>query len=422
MCAAVILRWMAFSGTTAWKFGLVPQSVANGLTNILVLFYLIQVLHGSLIDVGLVTGVSALALIPSQAVWGRLVDSTGRCKPFLVFGFVGFGGCMASIPMASNVAGLLVIVSLKSVFYAATLPARQLLTVESENRDGWQKGLANMSFLTAMGETIGMGLGTAVVVSLGFGELFLLCGLLCFASAGALSVLAQEPGLMIQRRLVSLERSLGTIMAVSDYAGYPRLSPVGAPRGDIMRVLNRSTKFLLAGILCFSLAGSAYYSPLPAYFLQFYPSQAVFFVFFAGSLAGALGYLLVGRVLKNAVSNLLLSSFSRVMVLPLLLLAAIGASPGLAAAAIVLAVLEVLWSLFDVSSTFAYLETAKVGRAGFYGALVGLGSAAGGFLGGYFSMEYGFPALFTVCSILCAGAFLAYMLQYGGMARLMRLR
>ena len=413
---------MAYSVTTAWKFGLVPQSVANGLTNILVLFYLLQVLHGSLLDVGLVTGIAALALIPSQAIWGRLVDSIGRCKPFLVFGFVGFGAFMAAIPLASNVITLLVIVSLKSVFYAATLPARQLLTVESENRDGWQKALANMSFLTAMGETTGMGLGTAVIASLGFGELFPICGLLSLASAGTLSVLAQEPGLMIQRRLVSLERSLGTIMAVSEYAGYPRLSPVGAPRDDIARVLNRSTKFLLIGILCFSLAGAAYYAPLPAFFLQYYSSQAVFFVFFAGSLAGAMGYLLVGRVLKDAVANLLLSSFSRVVVLPLLLLAAIGASPGLAAAAIILAVMEVLWSLFDVSSTFAYLETAKVGRAGLYGALVGLGSAAGGFLGGYFSMEYGFPALFTLCSLLCAAAFLAYLVQYRGTGWLLRQR
>jgi len=405
---------MAFSGTTVWKFGLVPQSVANGLTNILILFYLLQTIHGSLLDVGLVTGVAALALIPSQALWGRLVDSTGRCKPFLVFGFVGFGASMAAVPLATNVPYLLVVVSLKSVFYAATLPARQLLTVESEQREGWQKGLANMSFLTTMGETIGMGLGTAVVVTLGYGEMFLISGLLCFSSAAALSVLAQEPGVMIQRRLVSLERSLGTMMAVSEYAGYPRLSSVGAPRGDIMSLLNRSTKFLLVGILCFSLAGSAFYSPLPAYFLQFYSSQAVFFVFFAGSLAGALGYLLVGRVLSNAVTNLLLSSFTRVVVLPLLLLAAVGASPGLAAAAVVLAVLEVLWSLFDISSTFAYLETAKIGQAGFYGALVGLGSAGGGFLGGYLSMQFGFTNLFILCSALCAVALAAFVVQYRG--------
>ena len=403
---------MASSGTTVWKFGLVPQSVANGLTNILVLFYLLEVLHGSLLDVGLVTGLSALAQIPSQVVWGRLVDSTGRCKPFLVFGFIGFGASMAAISLAASVPELLVVVSLKSVFYAATLPARQLLTVESEHRDGWQKGLANMQFLTSLGETMGMGLGTAVVVSFGFGELFLMCGALCLASAAALGVLAQEPGLMIQRRLVSLERSLGTIMAVSEYAGYPRLSPVGAPHGDIMGTLSRSTKFLLVGILCFSLAGSAFYSPLPAYFLRFYSSQAVFFVFFAGSLAGALGYLLVGRVLSNAVTNLLLSSSTRMIVLPLLLLAAIGASPGLAAAALVLAALEVLWSLFDVSSTFAYFETAKVGQAGFYGALVGFGSAGGGFLGGYFSMEWGFAALFGLCSLLCAGALMAFAMQY----------
>jgi predicted MFS family arabinose efflux permease len=61
---------------------------------------------------------------------------------------------------------------------------------------------------------------------------------------------------------------------------------------------------------------------------------------------------------------------------------------------------------------FAYLETAKVGRAGFYGALVGLGSAGGGFLGGAVSMELGFASLFTLCSLLCAGALLAFAVQY----------
>jgi len=403
---------MAFSGTTVWKFGLVPQSVANGLTSILVLFYLLEVLHGNLLDVGLVTGAAALALIPSQMVWGRLVDSAGRCKPFLIVGFVGMGAATAAIPLAANVAELVVIVSAKSLLYAATLPARQLLTVESEHRDGWQKGLANMQFLTTMGETIGMGVGTAVVLSLGFGELFLLSALLCVTSAGALGVLAQEPGLMIQRRLVSLERSLGTIMAVSEYAGYPRLSPERAPRGDILSALGRSTKYLLVGIFCFSLAGSSFYSPLPAYLLRFYSSQLVFFVFFIGSLSGAIAYLLIGRLFRSAAKSLLLSSFTRVVVLPMLVLAAIGDEPGLAAAALVLAVLEIVWSLFDVSSMFAYLETAKVGRSGFYGALVGLGSAGGGFLGGYLSNSLGFNTLFMLCSVLCAGALVSFAAHF----------
>jgi predicted MFS family arabinose efflux permease len=406
---------MASSGSSLWKLGLIPQSVANGLTNILVLFFLLADLHGSLLDVGLVTGVAALVLVPSQVVWGKLIDSVGRCKPFLVFGFIGMGASTAALPWTTSVAQLLVVVSLKALLYSATLPARQLLTVESEQREGWQKGLANMQFLTALGETAGMGVGAAVAASLSFTELFYLCGALCMASAMALGMLAQEPGLMIQRRLVSLERSLGTIMAVSEFVGYSRMSPRSILRGNVAGVLRRSTKFLLVGIFCFSLAGSAFYSPLPAYFLQFYSSQAVFLVFFGGSMAGALSYLLIGRLFRSAAKSLLLSASTRVVVLPLLLLAAVGAAPGLAAAALVLAVLEAVWSLFDVSSMFAFLETAKMGRAGFYGALVGLGSAGGGFLGGLFSMELGFATLFMLCSLLCAGALLAFAGQYRGM-------
>jgi predicted MFS family arabinose efflux permease len=268
-----------------------------------------------------------------------------------------------------------------------------------------------MQFLTALGETAGMGLG-AISIGLGFSELFLICGALAITSALALGVLAQEPGLMIQRRLVSLERSVGTIMAVSDFAGYSRLSPGRSVVPDLAGMLNRSTKYLLVGIFCFSLAGSSFYSPLPAYFLQFYSSQAVFLVFFGGSLAGAVAYLLIGRLFRNSAKSLLVSSSVRMVVLPLLILAAVGGAPGLAAAALILGLLEILWSLFDVSSTFAYLETAKMGRAGFYGALVGLGSAGGGFLGGIYSMQFGFASLFVLCGVLCAVALAAFVTQF----------
>jgi predicted MFS family arabinose efflux permease len=278
-------------------------------------------------------------------------------------------------------------------------------------------GLSNMQFLTTLGETIGMGIGAVVVAQVSFPQLFLLCGVLCIASAIATGIFAQEPGIMIQRRLVALERSTSAIMAVSTLAGYPRLSAPSFDYGEILSTLKRSTKYLMLGIFGFSLAGSAFYTPLPAYFLRFYSSQSVFLVFFGGSLAGALGYLLVGRLARSAATNLLLSSSTRTVVIPLLLLAAIGATPGLAAAAVVLAVLEVVWSLFDVSSTFAFLETARTGRAGFYGGLVGLGSAGGGFLGGFVSMQFGFTSLFALCSVLCAGALVALFVSVQGQER-----
>jgi predicted MFS family arabinose efflux permease len=405
---------MPSSAGNFWKFGLIPQAIANGLASILVLFFLISTLHGGLFDIGLVAGASALALIPSQVLWGRLTDSFGRCKPFLLIGFLGMGVSFVAVPWVGSISALIAIVSLKSISQAATLPARQLLTVESEQREGWQKGLADMQFLVTLGETTGMGVGAALVASLGFSQLFLICGALCGTSALALGVLAREPGLMIQRRLVALERSTSTLITVSGIVGTLRTSHSGVDYGKMLGSLNRSTKYLMLGIFSFSLAGAAFYSPLPAYFLRFYSQQAVFLVFFGGSLAGAISYLIVGRRAGGPGRSLALSTSVRTVVIPLLLLAALGAAPGLALAAIVLALLEAVWSLFDISSMFAFLETAQLGQAGFYGALVGLGSAGGGFLGGYVSMQFDFTALFALCSVLCAGAFTAFFLQFRG--------
>ncbi len=396
----------------SWKLGLMPQAVANGLANILVLLYLISALHGSLLDIGLVTGVAALVLIPSQMLWGRLVDALGRCKPFLVLGFLGMGVSFAAVPWAGSVAVLLALVSLKSVAYAATLPARQLLTVESEQWKGWQSGIARMQFLTSSGETIGLGIGTLTVSVLGFGQLFLLCAALCVTSAALLEVVAREPGVMIQRRMVQLERSMSTIVAVSSFMEYSRLQPQRPAYNRLLGTLKRSTKFLMIGIFGFSLAGSAFYSPLPAYFLRFFSSGSVFLILFGGSLGEAVCYLLVGRLAQSAGMSLMMSSFLRAIMLPLLLLAALGAAPGLAITVAALAALMGLGSLFDVSSTFAYLETAQVGWAGLYGALVGLGNAGGGFLGGFVSMRFGFASLFALCSLIFAGAFVAFWLQF----------
>ena len=362
--------------------------------------------------VGLLTGLAALALIPSQIVWGRLVDSTGRVKPFLIIGFVGMGASLALVPYSGTVAVLITLASLKSVLLAATLPARQLLTLETERKEGWKKGLADMQFLTSFGETLGMGLGALTAGVFGFSQLFLLCGMLCLASAGALGFLAREPGIMIQRRLVAMERSMGTLVAMSDAAVLSGPSQKRIAYERVSRMLDGSNRYLALGIFSFSLAGSAFYSPLPAYFLEFFGSSSVFFVLFASSLVGSLCYVAVGRVGFGAGKSLVVSASTRVVALPLLLLTGFGASLGLLAAVVVLSLLEVVWSVFDINSMAAYLETAKVGRAGFYGAIVGLGGAAGGFAGGAVSGQFGFGPLFFLCSVLCGAALVSFSLHF----------
>jgi MFS family permease len=404
---------MSIPSGNYWKAGLVPQAIANGLASILVLIFLISNLRGSLLDVGLVAGLSALALVPSQIMWGRLIDNVGRCKPFLVLGFLGMGISIAVISWVGSVSLLLLLICLKSSLYAATLPARQLLAVESEPHSGWRRGIANMQFLTGLGETIGMGIGGIAVSVVSYAQLFEFCGVLCIFSAVATIMLAREPDIMIQRKLVALARSTSNMVTVSDFLASPkRYSQHFADR--VIRQLDPSTHLLMLGILGFTLAGSALFSPLPAYFLQFFPSSSVFLLFFGGSLTGTIAYLLVGRVTQSPGRSLSIAAIMRMVATPLLLLSALGATPGIVLGVVVLSILEGFWSLFDVTSTYAFLETSRVGRAGFYGAMIGLGSAVGGLLGGAFSMQFGFSALFTFCSVVCAGSLVSFVMQFRG--------
>ncbi len=125
-------------------------------------------------------------------------------------------------------------------------------------------------------------------------------------------------------------------------------------------------------------------------------------------------YLAVGHSGQSSGKSLILATSGRVIVIPLLLLATLGPVQGFVAAVAVLAMLEAVWSVFDVSSMFAFLETAHVGQAGFYGALIGLGAAGGGVLGGLVSSLFGFAPLFVLCSGICAVAMVAFFAQYRG--------
>ena len=66
-CAVLARKLVVPHPDNLWKYGLIPQAIANGLSSILVLFFLLSNLHGDLLDIGLVAGVSALALIPSMS-------------------------------------------------------------------------------------------------------------------------------------------------------------------------------------------------------------------------------------------------------------------------------------------------------------------------------------------------------------------
>ncbi len=404
---------------TYWMYGFIPEAIAVGFAGILTPLFVVINLKGSLLDIGLIAGVSGFALIPSVILWGSLADKLSRCKIFIVLSFTGMGVTFFLTAAVQDVSQLLILTTLRSFFYAASLPTRQILIAESGCRDGWAGGVARLEFLTGVGEATGILLGSVTGSAFGFAALFQICGLLSLTSAAASAVLVREPGLMIERRLLSIERFTNTLTRASTIVCEVDRNPTVNLSHSVSEIFRPSVKLFMLGVFTFALAGKMLFTTLPVYFLNLYSEPLVFPLFFMNSAANTFSYLFVNRLVKNNLKTLILSSALRVLLIPLLLLSTtLDSNRGFTSAAAILILLGVVWALFDVSSTCLYLELSQLGRTGFYSALIGIGSAAGGLLGGYISMFYGFETLFILCSLVYAATLFTFTLQHRRWSRI----
>ena len=311
---------------------------------------------------------------------------------------------------------LFVLAVVKSVAYAASMPSRQILMAESESHTSWRSGYARLQFVESAGETIGLGIGFASSSVLGLETQFVLCGALFFASALVAAAWVRDPVLLIERRLVGIERFANTLVSASVLVANAHAYAGRTTPGSIRRIFKPNLRFFMVGVFCFSLGAAALFSPLPVYFLRFYPASSVFLLFFANDLGNTLGYPLVGGMAERARPSLLLSAALRMLMIPVLLLA--GGQVGFTADFALLAVMGGVWALYDVASTCMFLEVARSGQVGLYGAFAGLGAAAGSLLGGAISLSYGFGVTFAGCSLAYAVALAMFALQFRGARRL----
>ncbi|HUI00041.1 MAG TPA: MFS transporter [Nitrososphaerales archaeon] len=392
---------------------LIPQGFAVGLSNLLVILFLASSLKGSVLEVGLLACTTSLVLMPSMVFWGWMADRARMYRPFLIFSFVATGAVLLLVPMVHSVLELFAVAVVKSVAYAASMPSRQILMAESESHASWRSGFARLQFLECLGETAGLGIGFVSSSALGFEGQFFLCGGLFFASALAVAGWVRDPVLVIERRLVGIERFADTLVTASTLVANAHAFPGYTTPGSIRRIFKPTLGFFMFGVFCFSLGAAALSSPLPVYFLRFYPASSVFLLFFANNLGNTVGYLLVGGIAERPRRSLLMAAALRMATIPALFLVG-GGQVGFTAGFGLLAVMGGVWALFDVASTCMFLELARSGRVGLYGAFAGFGSAAGALLGGAVSMSYGFAVTFATCSLVYAVALAMFAMQFRG--------
>lgn len=77
----------------------------------------------SLVTVGLLIAIPSLGTVIASNFWGGLSDVTGRLKPMIVVGLLGYAAAMAGIPALRNGLGVLGYVGLCSLLYGTLAPS-----------------------------------------------------------------------------------------------------------------------------------------------------------------------------------------------------------------------------------------------------------------------------------------------------------
>ncbi len=161
-------------GRTAWSLTLLPLNAGVQGFSTMVPLYILS-LGGSVVDVGLITTLYNLVIIPSSIFWGRLTDRLARRKPFF---FVTCGGCtfiFFLMYLFPHLGSLAVLYTLLGVVISANSAATNLLVMETSEKKHWMSSFSRLNLIASVGSVIGLAVGSLWTTALPLREFLLFC-------------------------------------------------------------------------------------------------------------------------------------------------------------------------------------------------------------------------------------------------------
>lgn len=390
-----------------WIIGFLFHEMAFGLLSIFLPLYVIGSLGGSLIDFGIMIALANFVAVPFSFSWGYLCDKTRQYRIYILLSFAAMTVLLFLFSLTQTVILLIAVYSVIAVFHVAHEAPKNVLISESYSQNEWKKGFASYEALTEFGWLCGLIMGF-VLFGYGFTSttIILLCGALNLIAFITALLFVKDPVLIFERRLVSIERTLsfahrGLALASQALDGL-----------EIKENLRReNVSIFCAGLLLFSLTTSMLFTPLPVFFSKDLriASNLVFGIFALNTTGAFLGYVLARRLAQKSDGRTVVKRSNLVRsVLPWVLFSTVVwfSVFTLALSVIALMILGVTYGFFLISTLSLSMELIPEGKAGLFNALVGLGGAAGCYIGSYMAENYGFPILFIIVSI---GFFLSYV-------------
>jgi MFS family permease len=399
-----------------WRFGTFFHEMAYGLLSVFIPLYIATStahggLGGSLLDLGIIMGLSVVFTIPSSYFWGWICDKMRRYKIFILLSFLSSAIILFlfTLPFAQNIAVFAVLYILMNVLHTAHESPKNVLVAEHYSHDQWGRAYAVYEGLTEIGLIIGLGIGMATfTATINFGVnamyTFYICSALSIMAFIISLLFVADPLINFERRLVGMERTLDF-----SHRGFETLSKMW--RGNIDTSGFKQTRFLGFGlaILFFSLATAVFYTPLPIFFTDYIglDTGSVFVVYVLGSIGATSGYFFIrnrafGGDTKKRISRMILTRGLFVF----LIVAVVGLSfYPLAMAGVMLVGLGFAFAVYSILMLCNSMALIPEGKSGIIDVLAGLGAATGAFLGPYLAEIIGYLPAFLIAGLLFFVAF-----------------
>lgn len=390
-----------------WRFGFLSHEIAFGLLSVFLPLYIVSI-GGSLLDVGVMTSAALFLAIPASFFWGYSCDKTKSYKRYILISFLSSSILLFLLAYVNSVNLIILLYVVMAIFHVAHEPPKNVLIVELYSREEWEKSFAFYEGITEIGWLLGLILGTFVsLFGLAARTTLLMCSGLNFLAFILSLLLVEDPILVFERGLVNIEKNVdftykGILVASKVLEGF-----------SVHKALKRENlAAFCCGLVLFSFATSTLFTPLPIFLSSNlgFSTSFVFTIYVLNSSAGAVGYFLASRKLGREEEKRRLQRivfFRGLLVLLLAVFVMLGLQTAFLTASI-LALMGFAYALYHIYVLSLSMELIPAGKAGLFDVFVGLGGAAGAFIGPFFAQIFGFIPVFTIACIFFFSAYLAF--------------
>ncbi|MGQ9552200.1 MAG: MFS transporter [Candidatus Bathycorpusculaceae bacterium] len=183
---------------TQWHFAIIPANMAVGSSGVLSTLLALH-LGATVTEIGLLTAANATASIIFSTIWGKLSDSSGTRKNYLIIILFALIPIFLILSLVNSVSQLILYYSLLAIFTSGISPIAIMFAVESCRSKNWEREVARYNSISSVGNIFGLITNSFVAIFLEVKWLFYISSIFCLIAALMLWRCAEEPEITLER-------------------------------------------------------------------------------------------------------------------------------------------------------------------------------------------------------------------------------